>query len=1132
MATSSNKTFEKTRAEISFREILEVAPVGILIFQSDWKIKYVNNNFFLFGGVLAENPSEVLGQSVFDNRLFSDLDIRDNLNIIKSGSAFEKEIINSQTLNGGKISLYLKGAPLILDEEYSGGILILEDLKVDLNRIHFSISKSADFQSFLTQISDFFIIIDNEGNVKYQSQGDYDSFDFLFEQNNVKSLSQLKKISSSLFKKLIEDAVKTNKVISIQLPFTKKSAQVNAKVTLIPFSEDGFENNLIIILIQDLSLHMEKGSLSEEEITELSKYQQITATILDGLIGINKNGKIVFWNESASELFGLTRSEVYGKPIGKIFSSIDDKEFERLKEEVRHNKTWEGKLKIGGDENIAEYFRTKLGIVGDEDDKTYFMICTNITENVRRESELIKSEERFRNIVTNSHDYICTLDLRGKITYANPKFLDVFQYTDEELKKLSFVDLIDSYYLMNESFKLNDIAGNDINYIELPLTTKLGQPIYVLASFAKVLDINGEALFYNVILTDITLKKESEKDLLLIRSVFEASQDGIALVNKKRFVLINDSCVKMFGYKSASEMLGQFPLNFVDEKDKDRIAGFIDQVDEGKETVSRFNFTGRRKNDSTFELEISISFYKTDDEKFSVWVLRDITEEKEAQDALQISEERYRGITENINECIWTAENRNGQLNAVFYTPAIKKITSYEAKSFIEDPELWGKIIHPDDVEYVDSKLDKLYGDQTKNLETLGYRIIDSLGNVIWIENKITLVRDNKGLIQKLFGIISDVSLAKRIQEEFKKSAADLKELNETKDRFISIVSHDLRTPFSSIIGFTDLLLTEPDIEEDKRTQYIEFIQESSKSMLSLVNSLLDWTRLQTGRYRFEPERLNSKSIITKSIQMLSGVALQKNITLVNSLEKDFYIHADEGLMLQVFNNLITNAIKFTKPNGTVRISARANIEKRQMEFSIQDNGIGIRKEDIDKLFKVDTKFSTDGTTGEKGSGLGLSLVYEIIRKHDGDIWVESEKEKGTTFTFAVPVASTSILLIDDMKTDRLLYSKLLKSLIPNYTILEAENGKQGLDIIKQASPALVITDHKMPVMTGYDLVTQLNISELRYKPPIIVLSSDITKSIEKEYKDLGVEYIFQKPVNLTNFKTAIERSLRKAFFN
>jgi CheY-like chemotaxis protein len=118
------------------------------------------------------------------------------------------------------------------------------------------------------------------------------------------------------------------------------------------------------------------------------------------------------------------------------------------------------------------------------------------------------------------------------------------------------------------------------------------------------------------------------------------------------------------------------------------------------------------------------------------------------------------------------------------------------------------------------------------------------------------------------------------------------------------------------------------------------------------------------------------------------------------------------------------------------------------------------------------------------------------------------------------------------MKADRLLYAKLLKSFVPHYNILEAVDGKDALAIIKQALPALVITDHKMPIMNGYDLVKQLNILELKFKPPIIVLSSDITKTIEAEYKEIGVEYVFQKPVNLANFKNAIERSLKKALFN
>ncbi|OGV16095.1 MAG: hypothetical protein A2237_09175, partial [Stygiobacter sp. RIFOXYA2_FULL_38_8] len=139
---------------------------------------------------------------------------------------------------------------------------------------------------------------------------------------------------------------------------------------------------------------------------------------------------------------------------------------------------------------------------------------------------------------------------------------------------------------------------------------------------------------------------------------------------------------------------------------------------------------------------------------------------------------------------------------------------------------------------------------------------------------------------------------------------------------------------------------------------------------------------------------------------------------------------------------------------------------------------------------------------------------------------------KGTQFIFSIPVASSYLLIVDDMKTDRLLYTKLIKSLIPNYNILEAENGKIALEVIKQSLPALVITDHNMPVMNGYDFVKQLSITPLKYKPPVIVLSGDVNKTIEAEYKEFGVEYVFSKPVNLSNFKNAIERSLRKAIFN
>lgn len=1127
MTTFSDKTNELPKSEISFKEILEYAPIGIMIFQRDWTIKFVNENFFLFPGVLGGKPENVIGKSIYSNRIFSNIDIRPELDLLINGEPFEKEISSAKTITGGKVSLLLKGTPIKFSNEQAGGILILEDLKITPQNDFAETTVNDEVGILLSKLSDFYLLVDYDGNIEKSSIKDYSKYYFLFDPDSIKS--EIKKLTTLIFREHIEEIVQTKKVKTIKIPFLVDKKEIEYNITFILHDESEF-NPKVYVLFKEI-LEKEENKFHEDELKELLTYQHIVSSLAGGLIGLNKNNRIVFWNENASRIFGLTKSEIFGKPINKIFPQLSDEYISKIKSGINLKGQWKEILSIGFDEESSSYFEIEASILNQDDNELLFFICQNVTEKVKQEKELKESEEKFKNIVANSPDYIITTNSRGFITYANKKFIEAFQYTQNEINKINFRELIDPEFLLNNSFDLEEYAINkNINY-ELPLINKSGHRIFALASITSSANKN-KTISYNIILTDITLRKESEKDMMLIRSVFEASVDGIALIHKKKFALINDSFVKMFGYDSFSELLDIEPIELVSEKDKWRISNFIDLAVEGKESPSRYSFTAVRKDGSTFEAENSVSFYEFELDRFIVWVLRDQTEEFKARQALLESEAKYRTITESINECIWAAEKKNNELKAVFYTNAIKKITSYEAQEFLDDEELWGKIIHPDDVDIVGEKMDLLYEDPIRKMENLEYRIIDKLGNVIWIENKISCVRDERGKIQKVFGIISDITLSKKAEEELKRSTKELRELNETKDRFISIISHDLRTPFSSIIGFADLLLNDKSMDEEKRIQYIQFIKDSSKSMLSLVNSLLDWTRLQTGRIKFEPDRINAKHVIEKTLQILSGVAIQKKIKLINEVDKDFFIHADENLLLQVFNNLVSNAIKFTKQNGKISISAQLNVEQKQVEFSVKDEGVGIKKEDINKLFKVDTKFTTPGTEGEKGSGLGLSLVYEIIKKHGGDIWVKSEVGKGSQFTFSIPVASSYILLVDDSKTDRLLYAKLIKSLMPNYNILEAENGKKALDVIKENLPALVITDHNMPVMNGYDFVKQLSVTELKYKPPVIVLSGDVNKAVESEYKEFDVEYIFTKPVNLAKFKDAIEKSLKKAIYS
>jgi PAS domain S-box/PAS domain S-box len=550
--------------------------------------------------------------------------------------------------------------------------------------------------------------------------------------------------------------------------------------------------------------------------------------------------------------------------------------------------------------------------------------------------------------------------------------------------------------------------------------------------------------------------------------------------------------------------------------------------------VWRGEFRNKAKDGTFYWVDTTIvPFLDENNKPYQYVTIRsDITERKLAQEAIRESEEKYRNITENIDDFLFTFELVGKVLKPIFYTSSVEKITGYTQSEFLSESTFFLKIIYPDDLPIFEKKLKTILRSKLQVSEEMEFRILNKHGYIVWVRTRMNILRNPEGIISKIYGLVGDISLRKRAEEELNKATENLIKLNETKDKFISIISHDLRTPFSSILGFTDLLIDDEDLTEEEKKQYVGFIQESSKSMLALVNSLLDWTRLQTGRIKFEPEKLSSRMIVINCINSLLGVALQKNITIKSEIEQNVNIYADNNLMTQVFNNLISNAIKFTKPGGEIIISVASSKKTRFYEFSVRDNGVGINPENIQDLFRIDTKYSSEGTAGEKGTGLGLSLVNEIIEKHGGNIWVESEYGKGSNFKFILPIASANILLVDDSKTDRLLYSKILHNITPDYNIEIASNGKEALEKIIASPPALVITDHLMPEMNGYELILEIKKLDIKGKPQIIILSGDIDRSTIDDYTNLGIEYVFHKPVNLSNFKTAVEKSLRKGLLS
>jgi len=246
-----------------------------------------------------------------------------------------------------------------------------------------------------------------------------------------------------------------------------------------------------------------------------------------------------------------------------------------------------------------------------------------------------------------------------------------------------------------------------------------------------------------------------------------------------------------------------------------------------------------------------------------------------------------------------------------------------------------------------------------------------------------------------------DLTEYKKIEDSLKKAAEELKVLNSTKDKFFSIIAHDLKSPFHSLLSYSELLATE--IESFTKEEIKSFssgLNNNLKNIHGLLENLLSWSMMQRNMFEYKPANLRLFDIVNKVNEISNQSALKKDIALANNVGTGTIVYADVDMLRSVLQNLITNAIKFTKSGGRVTVSSK---EKSSFfEVSVQDTGIGIEPLKSSELFSFNTVFLKKGTAGENGTGLGLPLCKEIIEKHGGKIWVESELGKGSKFTFTL----------------------------------------------------------------------------------------------------------------------------------
>lgn len=636
----------------------------------------------------------------------------------------------------------------------------------------------------------------------------------------------------------------------------------------------------------------------------------------------------------------------------------------------------------------------------------------------------------------------------GKYDFMSPAVNELTGYSVDELNRVGFQSLVKEFHKKQRERKSSENAEMIEDYYAKYLIESKEGVLKWLEDISFInSDSSGNRLYSIGVLRDVTplhdFVGKLNQEKLELEAILNLSEAMFLVTDKDlKITMINEKTAKVLGSRKKS-LIGSSLIGMVETGWEGEFKKRMDEFLKGVTTLPQeieimLNLGNEEKKLMKFHFNLTKN--ESGETSLIIFSGEDITEKKK-QEKIQgsilaiheaaNSEKNLEDLFKFIHECIkelMPADNffislydpKEKILSFPYFVDEMDKETPFRKNA----KGLTGYVLRNGKSALVNKEKD-LYLQEKGEVEMVGTPAEIWLGVPLKIQDTtigVMAVQDYKD--EKTYGIhekeilelisypISRVIERKRVEQERVELIKKLRELNESKDKLFSLISHDLRSPFNSLLGFSEILTTEYDsLTDEEIREYINVISETSKNLYGMTNNLLAFSRFQMEKLVFNPVKLNLRKIVSNNVNMVKGNLIKKELRLTMEVDNDINVFADEEMLNSIFQNLITNAVKFTNRGGEIKITSRQIKffdEPDNVEVQIEDSGIGMSKMVMDKIFKSHIQ-SSPGTEREYGTGLGLLLVKEFIVKNAGNIKVQSKLGHGTTFIFTLPLFSKKV---------------------------------------------------------------------------------------------------------------------------